>query len=524
MLIKIIKSSLKYFAIIIPWFLVLGFIIFGYYYNDLPKIDQLESKSEKRVIEVKYSNKNKITTIGDLYDNQIIYNQIPKHLIEAVIATEDRKFFSHYGFDIFGIARAFIANIKAGRIVQGGSTITQQLAKLIFLNSDKTIKRKIQELLLAIKIEKIFSKEQILTLYLNRAYFGAGNYGIASASNYYFNKNISDISLNQAAMLAGLLKSPSNLAPTKNKILAENRAQQVLANMVDAGYLDENKFGVFSKKINYKTDRLQKLYFTDYIAQNFDYYLSKKQKEQKFFSITTTLDEEIQNISEDVVDRYNRNYKTNLENSQIAVIVMGKDGSIKAMIGGKNYQQSQFNRAIYSKRQPGSIFKTFIYLQAFEQGLEMDDMVIDQEIKIGNWEPKNYNNKYLGEITLKESFAKSLNSVAIQLYQNLDKDQLIKNSRKMGIFTKIDKYDPTIALGTMQTSLLELVTAFCVIANDGKGIIPYQLTKIVDKNNESLYERDSSGIGQIIPQENIYKLKALLREAVSSGTGKKSKC
>ncbi len=516
---KLLKFIFKYLAILTPFAFVAGVIVFAYYYHDLPSINEIEVANDKKIIEVQYSNNHKITTLGDVYDNQVTYSEIPQYLVDAVIATEDRKFFKHIGFDIFGIIRAFYTNLKAGRVVQGGSTITQQLVKLLYFDSSRTLKRKIQELLLAIKLEKIFGKEQILTLYLNRAYFGAGNYGISSASKYYFNKKISNIDLNQAAMLAGLLKAPSKLSPTRNKDLAEGRANQVLVNMVNAGYLSEKDLGIFGEEINYKTDKLQRLYFADYVTENFDYYLSNNQKKSKFFKVQTTLDQKIQNITEDVIDKYAKNYRTKLGKSQISTIVMRKDGAIKAMIGGKNYQQSQFNRAIYSKRQPGSIFKTFIYLQAILEGISIEDIVEDKIINIGNWQPENYNKKYYGEVTIKEAFAKSLNSVAVQLFQNIDKDSLIKNSRKMGVFADIDKHDPTTSLGTMQVSLLELVSAFSVIANNGQGVIPYQITKI-NSNDEILYERQSSGIGQVIDEEKIYELKEILRSVVVNGTGK----
>lgn len=520
-MVKFIKYSLKFAAIIIPWFLVLGFIIFAYYYHDLPQIDELRAKSYKKSIEVLYSNGRKITTVGDTYDNQITYDQIPQYLVDAVVATEDRRFFKHYGFDAVGIARAFWSNHKAGHIVQGGSTITQQLVKLIYFDSSRTIKRKVQELLLAIKIERIFSKEEILTLYLNRAYFGAGNYGIASASKYYFNRDVSDLSLNQSAILAGLLKAPSKLSPTKNRELAEDRAQQVLENMIAAGYLKREDLKNLGKNFHYKTDKLQKLYFADYVVENFGYFLPTDEKKNKFFKITTTLDEKIQNIAEDVVDDYAVKYSKTLGNAQIAVLVMEKDGAIRGMIGGKNYQKGPFNRAVYAKRQPGSTFKTFIYLEAFIEGFNVDDLVEDKEITVGDWQPENYNNNYHGEVTLKESFAQSMNSVAVQLYETIDKNELITDIRKMGILSEINKDDPTTALGTMQLSLFELVNAFAVIANDGNGVIPYQIMQI-DNYKGNLYERKSSGIGQVIDEYAIFKMKEILREVVATGTGKKA--
>lgn len=520
---KFIKIILKYFLIATPWIAVLGFIVFSYYYHDLPDSSKIQNVKSKKIIEILYENNAKITTIGDNYNDQVNYSQIPQNLINAVIATEDRSFFNHGGFDVGGVFRAFLKNVKSGRIVQGGSTITQQLAKILYFDSRKTIKRKIQELLLAIKLEKIFSKEQILTLYLNRAYFGSGNYGVASASKHYFNKNVWDLNLNQSAMLAGLLKAPSKLSPSNNRDLAEARASQVIVNMKNAGYLNDNPdIHKVSQKINYKTDKMQKLYFANYVAEKFSDFLSDYQNNQDYFIIKTTLDYDLQNIAEDVVDKYVDQYQGKIGKSQISLIIMDKNGAIKAMIGGKDYQKSQFNRAVNANRQIGSIFKTFIYLQAFSEGYKEDDIFEDQPIQIGSWAPNNYNNKYYGEVTLKEAFSKSLNSVAIQLFQNINQKEMIKRSRKMGIFTDIDKYDPTISLGTIQSNLLDLVKSFTVIANDGMAVIPHYIQEIRNKDHKILYQRYSSGLGYIIDQDIIHKLKNILRNVVENGTGRRA--
>ena len=521
LMLSFLKFIVKYCIILAAWLSVAVFIAIGYYYQDLPSLKELDDKNNQKVVDILYSNDEKITTIGNSAKDEVTYDQIPKHLIEAVVATEDRRFFKHHGFDILGIARASYANFKAGKIVQGGSSITQQLVKLLYFDSDRTFKRKVQELFLAVKIEKIFSKEQILTLYLNRAYFGAGNYGITKASKYYFNKKVADLNVNQAALLAGLLKAPSKLAPTHNRKLAEERANEVLGNMVEAGYLPEQDFGNFGKKIKYQTDNLQRLYFADYIVENFDYYLPEDQRQNSSFVIETTLDYHIQSVTQTAVEKYFSKNQKKLKNSQIAVIVMGKDGAIKAMIGGKNYQKSQYNRAIYSKRQAGSVFKTFIYLEAFIEGYDTDDEIEDKAVNIGGWEPENYAKTYQGDVELKEAFAKSLNSVAVQLYQKIDREELVKLCRKMGLFAKINGDDATSALGTMQVSLLEMVNAFAVINNNGEGVLPYQITKISDDHGV-IYQRQSSGIGLIIEEDALEKIKEVLREAVENGTGKKA--
>ena len=492
-------------------------VMLAYYYHDLPKVDEIENNQLKQKIYINYSDGSNITTLGDLYGNQVVYSEIPRHLINAIIATEDRRFFDHNGIDIFGIIRAFYINYKERRIVQGGSTITQQLVKLAFLTPKKTIKRKVQEILLALKIENILSKEQIISLYLNKAYFGSGNYGIVSAADQYFNKSVEDLNLNESAMLAGLLKAPSKLNPKNNKRLAENRASQVIKNMINAGYLGINDVSHIDKLVHYKIDRSQKFYFVDYISKSFKDYISASYNE-KDLVIHTTLDKEIQTIVEEEVSNLIVNYKSKLLNSQLSVIVMAKDGAVLSMIGGRDYKKSQFNRAIYSKRQSGSVFKTIIYLTALQNGYMPDDIMEDKEITIGNWSPKNYDQKYYGNISLKRAFSVSSNSVSAQLVSFMDNDIIVNNARKMGILSKIDKDDSTIALGTVELTLFELVTAYNVIANDAFAVIPYSIVSISDIN-EFLYERNSAGFFKVFNSENNEMLKSLLRDVIKNGTG-----
>ncbi|MFT6332567.1 MAG: penicillin-binding protein 1A [Lentimonas sp.] len=517
----------KFLQFIFKWLIVSaiwgGFFMAGilfYYLHDLPTLDEISAKNDKQVIEILYSNGNKITTLGDLYSNQVTFSQIPAHLIDAVVATEDRKFFKHSGYDLKGIARAFLANYRAGRIVQGGSTITQQLAKRMFLSPKKNLRRKIQEFVLAIRLEKTFSKEQILTLYLNRAYFGSGNYGIASASRYYFGKSISKLNLNESAMIAGLLKAPSRLSPRNNYHLAQKRTNQVIENMADAGYLgsDANNF---KAPISYQNDRLQRFYFTDYVAASFSDYLEVKDRLNNHrFSVVSTLDENLQKIAEKQLDKLMRKYPTRLGKSQIALILMDKNGAIKAMVGGKDYQKSQFNRALYSKRQAGSAFKIFVYLTALQNGYKLEDVVEDEQLTLGEWSPKNYNDKYYGQVSLKESFAKSLNSVAVRLTSNLKLDDILNNALKMGITSKIDNQDATFALGTAQVSLLEMVSSYASIASGGAAILPYNVEKIYGDDDEVIYSKQISDLFEIITEENVLQMKELLREVVENGTGK----
>lgn len=514
------KSIFKWCLLLSIWIATFGALAMFYYLHDLPSLADLEAESGKQVIEINYDNGNRITNRGEIYTNKIHYYQLPHNLINAVISTEDRRFFNHHGVDIFGIIRAFYVNHRAGRIVQGGSTITQQLAKMLFLDSNRTLKRKVQEVLLAFQLERNFTKEQILAFYLNRAYFGSGNYGVENAAKNYFGKTVARLNLNECAILAGVLKAPSRYSPKSNLKDSLARAQIVLKGMIDAGYLDEENFFEIVQDANLRANSSQKLYFSDYVYNQYKDFLNKRQEKEKIIKITTTLNEEIQEkIEESLNDFIAKNLKK-LGKSQISVIVMAKDGAILGLVGGKDYQESQFNRAIYAKRQSGSAFKSFVYLAAFENGYKINDVFEDKKINLGNWLPDNYNSKYLGEVTLRKAFADSLNSVAIQLSQKVGIAKIAKTARNCGISSKIAKDDSTIALGTSEVSLLELVASYATIANDGRPVIPYSIIKIQDASGNEIYSRSSSGFNSLFAESSIIDIKKALRLVVEEGTGK----
>jgi penicillin-binding protein 1A len=500
--------------------LLIGGIFLIYYLYDLPSLADLEAESGTQVVEINYANGERITNRGEIYSNKINYYQVPQNLINAVVATEDRRFFSHIGVDIFGIIRAFAVNREAGRIVQGGSTITQQLAKLLFLDPQKTFKRKIQEVLLAVQLERNFTKEQILTFYLNRAYFGSGNYGVENAAKNYFGKTVSNLNLNECALLAGVLKAPSKLSPKNNKELAQQRAKVVLKAMVEMGFLNEENFAEIDQGANYKNDRSQKLYFSDFVFEQFREFLDKKDAKEKTIKITSTMDESLQGRLENILDKFINNNSKKLAKAEIAVIVMKKDGAILGLVGGNDYQKSQFNRAIYAKRQAGSAFKTFVYLAAFEKGFKVDDVFEDKKVNVGAWLPDNYEGKYLGAVTLENAFANSLNSVAVQLARSVGGEAIANMAHKLGIISAINKRDLTIALGTSELNLLELTAAYATIANNGRPVIPYAITEIKDSINEAIYSRQSSGFDAVVSDGALQKIKQVLRQAVASGTGK----
>lgn len=499
---------------------MLAVFAYAYYASDLPDIENFDKDGVQKSLNITFSNDQPIKNYASNNQNKVQFYELPTNLINAVIAIEDRNFFNHGGFDVKAILRAFYVNQKSGRIVQGASTITQQLAKMLFLTPKRTLKRKIQELILARRLEQRFSKEQILTMYLNEAYFGAGNYGIASAAKYYFGKKVSQLSLKQSALLAGLLKAPSKLSPKNDRDLARDRAMLVLSRMIKYEFIDPNTLNYMDNGISYKTNRLQRLYFSDFVRSQYHDYINYQDSQNQKISINTTLNQKVQNKLEEELNRISDQYQKKLGKAQIAAIIMDKNGAILAMSGGKDYQKSQFNRAIYAKRQAGSAFKTFVYIAAFLKGYTPYDFITDKQIKFSDWLPNNYHNKYFGEVSLKTAFAKSLNSVAIQLAQKVGIKSIAKTARKLGITSKIDNRDLTTALGTTEVSLLELTSAYASILNDSKPIIPYYINKISDNEGNIFYQRQSSGFGPILSESVMAHTKEILRETVIEGTAK----
>lgn len=517
---KFFKFILKWGFFFSIWIAIFATLALFYYFKDLPSLSDLEAQNGKQIVQINYANGARITNRGEIYSSEVNYYELPQHLINAVVATEDRRFFNHSGIDFFGILRAYRVNQKAGRIVQGGSTITQQLAKLLFLDPERTFKRKIQEILLAIQLERHFTKEQILTFYLNRAYFGSGSYGVGNAAKNYFGKDVSRLSLNECALLAAVLKAPSKLSPKNNRELAEERANLVVKKMIEAGLLDKKSLKQLDQDPSYKIDHSQKLYFADFVFDQFGEFLEKNSQSAGLLKITSTLDENIQDKLENILDVFVEKNQAKIGKSQIAVVVMNKGGAVLGMSGGIDYQQSQFNRAVTAKRQAGSAFKTFVYLAAFESGMNVDDTLEDKKINVGTWLPDNYDSRFLGEVTLRQAFANSLNSIAVQLGRKVGGRVVAETAHACGILSKIDKDDPTIALGTSEVSLLELTGAYATIANSGEPVIPYAILEVKNAADETLYKRESSGFEKVISAESQEKIKTVLRAVVEEGTGK----
>lgn len=526
---KVFKFFLKWGFILFVWGIIIIALLLAYYSRDLPDITPRIKDDTETNIEILYSNGEELKKYGSLNSDVTNYAEFPLYLIDGLVATEDRKFFRHGGFDYLGIMRAAIVNLKSGYIKQGGSTITQQLSKMILRNSQKTLKRKIQELLLAFQLEKKLTKEEIITMYLNKAYFGAGKYGIQDAAKFYFNKSVAQLDLEESAMLIGLLKAPSKYSPQNNPILSKQRTKQIITNMYNAkllskkeyeDYLDTYFNSILEATINSEERLNEEMYFADWIKSQIPDYTNEVNIE-----IKTTLNQNIQKSIEKSINHFTQKYKDRLKNSQIAVIALSKDGAVLGMTGGINYSKSEFNRAIYAYRQAGSSFKIFVFLAGIrEKDFVPDTIFKDEPVAVGNWFPENYGGKYYGNVTMKTAFAKSLNSVAIQISEYSNIKNVARIAKKMGIFSEIDRDDPTIALGTTQVNLLELTSAYAVIVNGGNAVIPYSITEIKNKdNNNIIYKRKTTGLSKILNSDEVDYMKEMMYEVITNGTGRNAK-
>lgn len=509
---------------IVKIFLYLGItllIYFAYCFLTLPNIEEAVSRTRQPSTTIIAENGNEIRSFGTVYSEVIHADELPKYVIDAIISTEDRRFFSHFGFDAISFTRAMIANLFAGRYVQGGSTITQQVAKNLFLTPKKNIKRKTQELLLAFWLEHKFSKEQILTLYLNRVYLGTGTYGIEAASQKYFEKSSRDLNVMEAAIIAGMLKAPSRYNPAASQQRAVERARVVLKNMVNNRVLTKEE-SEKALRLPIGPDKSYKVedgnYFADWVYNDVNDYIGERDKD---IYVSTTLDQNLQETASKIL-RDTLKANANRKVSQGAIVVLGMDGAVKAMVGGANYNQSQFNRATQALRQPGSAFKPFIYLTALQEGWKPDEMIFDTPLSVGSWKPSNADKKYYGEVTLTFALSRSLNLATVNLTESLKKNKIIKNAKKMGITTSVQN-TPSLALGTFEVKVLDMATAYTTIANGGFAVWPYAIKEVYSNDGFQLYQRNANDPKRILDKKDVKSLTKMMETVITSGTGKKAK-
>ena len=449
---------------------------------------------------------------------------LPGHVTAAVVATEDRRFFDHHGLDPAGLVRAIFANLRAGRFAQGGSTLTQQLAKNLFLTADRTLARKVEELALALWLELRLSKHDILELYLNRVYFGGGAYGIEAASKRYFDRSARELTLGQAALIAGLLKAPSKYSPASSPGAARARSHVVLAKMVEAGAIskaDERK--ALTERIIFTEPKAQKdssgvEYAVDFVLEHLPPLIGSGHSE---IVVETTLDADLQRKANEIVSKGLIRQGESLGASQAAVVVLDTDGGIRALIGGRNYADSQYNRAVKARRQPGSAFKPFVYLAALEAGLTPDSVTYDLPLSIDGWAPRNDNGQFIGEISLRRALAQSVNTVAVRLNQQVGRGRAIAVARRLGIKSDL-REGPSLALGTSEVSLLELTGAYGVFGNGGIGIEPHAIRRVRMSSGRVLFARDMPKSDQIVDPVQVGAMNDMLNAALVAGTGKRA--
>ena len=502
------------------WCTILVAGICAYYAAELPDITEKASFERKSSILVKAANGTIVGRYGDLVGDQVSTDTVPQHLINAVIATEDRRFYYHFGIDPIGLTRAMVVNAQKGRVAQGGSTITQQLAKNLFLSRERTIKRKVQEAMLAFWLEYELTKDEILAAYLNRVYLGGGTYGVDAASRLYFKKPVSDINLQEAATLAGLLKAPSTYSPLANPVKSRQRANVVINAMVDAGYLDKsekNQINTTIPKPTKKPTGNAERYYSDWIVDQVNELIGTPDED---IIVETTMNIDIQRIAEDELATAIRKNGGEKNITQGAVVVMRPNGSVVALVGGKDYAVSQFNRATQAARQPGSSFKPFTYLTALEYGWRPDDTIIDEPITEGRYRPKNFGHEYYGEISLQEALTLSLNTVAFQLIKDVSPAAVIDTARRLGITSELNE-DLSLALGTNLLSPLELTGAYASIANGGVTVHPFGITKITSKDGTVYYERKiNPKARRSVSPYAISMLHGMMQSVIQFGTGR----
>jgi len=452
-------------------------------------------------------------------------DKMAKALPAAVVATEDRRFFDHYGVDPSGMLRAMFANLRAGRFAQGGSTLTQQLAKNLFLTQDRTLSRKIAELGLAFWLEIRLTKPEILELYLNQVYFGGGAYGVEAASQRYFGKSASDLTIPEAALIAGLLKAPSKYSPASNPGAARARARVVIEKMLEAGFIsDAQETQALAEMIVFNEEKVEKTaadagYVIDYVLDQLPSAVGDG--DQGDLIIETTVDKNLQRKAQEIVSDTLAKKGEALGASQAAMTVLDGSGGVRVMVGGRDYAESQFNRVIKGKRQPGSAFKPFIYLAALSKGMTPDTIIDDAPITLAGWSPKNDNGQYAGPIPMRRAIAQSINTVAVRLYQTVGRGTAVDLAQRLGI--KSELHDgPSLALGTSEVTLLEMAGAYAAFSNGGQAVAPHVITRITTGNGRVLYEYAPVNTGPIPEAGRIGALNDILNAAVVYGTGRRA--
>nr|WP_178126693.1 transglycosylase domain-containing protein [Agrobacterium rubi] len=469
---------------------------------------------------------NTIGHRGIIHEDSVPIDQMPDHFIKAVLATEDRRFFEHFGIDFIGLARAMSENARAGGVVQGGSTLTQQLAKNLFLTNERSLERKIKEAFLALWLEANMSKKEILALYLDRAYMGGGTFGAAAAAQFYFGKNLTDVTLAESAILAGLFKAPAKYAPHVNLPAARARANTVLSNLVQGGLMTEGQ--VVGARRNPATviDREEKQapdYFLDWAFDEVQRLAKEGKIKDHTVVVRTTIDTGLQQAAEQAMEGSLREFGEGYRVKQGAMVMIENGGGIRAMVGGRDYGESQFNRATAALRQPGSSFKVYTYSAAMEKGYKPETLISDAPVTWRGWSPQNYGRSYAGKVTLQTALAKSYNTVPVRLAKDVLGTQIIADTAKaMGVATPL-RTDKTIPLGTSEVTVLDQATGYAVFPADGMQSRRHGVAQVLDYEGKVLYDfdRDEPPARRVLSEEANSKMNRMLVTIPVEGTARR---
>lgn len=522
-------EGLQYFFAIVFAFILASGMALVIYFNSLPTIAQLADYEPNLTSQIVSADDVIIKTFGSYKSEKVKINNMPDYLKEAIVATEDKNFYHHKGFDVMALARSTISNVMAGHIVQGASTITQQLARILFLNQEKTFDRKFKELIIAYRLEKTIPKNEILEMYLNNVYLGEGAYGVEAAAEVYFNKKVEDLNLAECALIAGLPQAPSVYSPFQNMDLALKRRAVVLKRMAEEGYITAEQAGeanntkIVVSEVGRRTALKKAPYFIDFVMRELKEKAGLNEEEivKGGYKIYTTLNYDMQKAAEESLINGMKQWGLNKPYNQAALISYNSStGEILAYLGGKDYSETQFDRVSQAIRQPGSSFKPFVYATAMEKGLTPFTKYPDKPIKIGNWSPQNYGKKYRGDIPLYKALAYSSNSVAVRLIMDVGVEDTIRMANRLGITTNIE-HDPTIALGSSSVKLIDMATAYGVFANGGVKVEPYAVERVETSNGNIIYQASNS-YKRILEVKTVAYVVEMLKQVVIQGTGRGS--
>jgi len=497
--------------------LLLGLMVLGIFVaiarGEIDSFEDLKASPNGQMIRIRAADGTVIQSLGPSFGRWLTFKQLPDEMKEAMVAVEDRRYYMHPGVDPIGITRSFYVRAIEGRWTQGGSTITQQLARNVYLNSNKEFGRKIREIILALAMETKFSKEQILELYLNKVYFGGGAYGVDAASRKFFDHGAEELSLAEAAIIAGLVKAPSRYSPTADAKAALDRAEVVVKVMQDAGMITAEQAAAVKPaqvKIASEPPQDSVRYFTDWMLPQLDGLIDET---EKAIDVWTTLDLKMQRAATAAI-------VANVpKGTQGALVAIDRDGAVKAMVGGTDYVTSNYNRAVTAVRQPGSAWKLFVYLTALEAGFRPEDKVVDEPVEIEGWQPKNSGGSYAGEITLRTAFAYSKNTVAAKIGEEVGTSSIANMAKRFGITTPINT-QPSMVLGTSEARVIDMTRAFAAVAAKGRSITPYGISKVTTIDGDVIYSAKPQKSIQLVEEWVAGGMTDLMQTAVATGTGR----